>query len=233
MSSVGFIILRHVNSEVTNKYWILSYNSIRKLYPENKILIIDDNSDSRFITVETLHNTDIINSEYPGRGELLPYYYYLSNKLFDIAVIIHDSVFINQCVDTNVETYRPLWSFEHKWDQIEDEKRMLDVYNDCDLKDIHDNKDLWKGIFGAMSIISHNYLTHVNNKYEICKLIDCVRKRFNRSSFERVLACLLQISSQKVEPLFGDIHKYCPWGISFSKVNDYKHLPITKIWTGR
>ena len=44
MSSLGFIILRHVNSELTNKYWVNCYNCIRRHYPENKILIIDDNS---------------------------------------------------------------------------------------------------------------------------------------------------------------------------------------------
>ena len=42
----GFIILRHVNSSITNTYWIRCYDSIRKYYPENTILIIDDNSDS-------------------------------------------------------------------------------------------------------------------------------------------------------------------------------------------
>ena len=97
--SVGFIILRHVNNTHTNQYWIYSYNCIRILYPENDILIIDDNSNYEYITNITLYKTTIINSEFPKRGELLPYYYYLNNKLFDIAVIIHDSVFITKKID--------------------------------------------------------------------------------------------------------------------------------------
>ena len=95
MSTIGFIILRYVNSEITNKYWIMCYNSIRKYYPENKILIIDDNSNKSFITNEKLYKTLIINSEYPQRGELLPYYYYLYNKLFDTAVTTSELLILN------------------------------------------------------------------------------------------------------------------------------------------
>ena len=71
MVKIGFIILRHVNNELTNKYWINCYNCIREHYPEN------DSSNYIFITDEKLYKTTIINSEYSKRGELLPYYYYL------------------------------------------------------------------------------------------------------------------------------------------------------------
>ena len=95
---IGFIILRHVNNEITNKYWQRCYHQIRIFYPENTILIIDDSSDYSFITNKKLYKTLIINSEYEKRGEILPYYYYLQNKLFDTAVIIHDSVFIQKYI---------------------------------------------------------------------------------------------------------------------------------------
>jgi hypothetical protein len=123
MPSFGFIILRHVNNETTNKYWINCIKSIRQYYP--------DNSDYNFITNEKLYKTTIINSEYPKRGELLPYYY-LHHKLFDIAILIHDSVVINRYV--SVDNYKFLWKFEHDWDQIEDETRMINVFNNVELK---------------------------------------------------------------------------------------------------
>ena len=41
--SIGFIMLRHVNSEETGKYWKVCYSRIRKYYPEVQILLIDDN----------------------------------------------------------------------------------------------------------------------------------------------------------------------------------------------
>jgi len=233
MEKIGFIILRHVNNESTNRYWNYSYNCIRKYYPENLILIIDDNSDYKYIKEEQpLYKTLNINSEYHGRGELLPYYYYLQHKLFDIAVIIHDSVFINKYIDFNVNKYKILWFFEHDWDQIEDEKNMINLFNDEELRIFYENKHLWKGCFGCMSIIRHDYLMFINNKYDISKLIDVVNTRYNRCSFERVIACLLQ-KNEKTETLLGSIHTYCKWEITFEEKDNYTDLPLIKVWTGR
>ena len=232
MSEVGFIILRNVRDELTNKYWIKCIECIRKYYPYNKILIIDDNSNYDFISKIEDANTFVIRGEYPGRGELLPYYYYLTNKLFDTAVIIHDSVFINSYIDFRVDKYKMLWSFEHDCDQIDDETLMIDAINDKELKMFYENKWLWKGCFGCMSVITHDYLTHLNNKYDISKLLDYVKKRYNRCSFERVIGSILQ-KEQFNYALFGDIHRYCPWGIPFEEIENYKHLPAIKCWTGR
>ena len=228
----GFIILRHVNNDLTNQYWILCYECIRKFYPENSIMIIDDDSNYEYITEKQLYNTTVINSDYKRRGELLPYIYYLKNKLFDTAVIIHDSVFINKYIDFSVDKYKIIWDFEHDWDQIEDETKMIKLFNDDELLQFYENKDLWKGCFGGMSIIKHDFLTSIQNKYDIHKLLDCVLTRYNRCSFERVIACLLQID-EKRETLLGNIREYCEWELPFQEKDDTLHLPLTKIWTGR
>ena len=232
MKSYGFIILRHINNELSNKYWIRCINSIRQYYPENNILIIDDDSDYNFITNETLYKTTIINSEYPRRGELLPYYYYLHNKLFDVAIIIHDSVIFNKYIDISVENYKFLWGFEHNWDQVEDETRIINIFNDLELTEFYKNKHLWKGCFGAMAIITHDYLIYINNKYDISKLLELILNRYNRCSFERVIACLLQ-KEGNIDILLGDILNYCNWGIHFNEIDNYKHLPLIKYWSGR
>ena len=219
MSKIGFIILRHVNSRVTN---------------ENKILIIDDNSNYEYITDKQLYKTTIINSEFHQRGELLPYYYYLHNKLFDTAVIIHDSVFINTYIDFSVNKYKLLWDFQHFWDQIEDETKMIKLFNDVELLHFYQNKQLWTGCFGGMSIITHDYLVYLNNKYDIRKLLDVVLTRYNRCSFERVIACLLLKNAETKNVLLGNLHEYCNyWEINFKNKHNYKHLPIIKVWTGR
>ena len=232
MNQVGFIILRHVNNELTNCYWNHCYDCIRKYYPENLILIVDDNSNYEYITERTLYKTTIINSEYPGRGELLPYFYYLHNKLFDTAVIIHDSTFINSYIDFRVNKFKLMWEFEHYYDQIEDETIMIKMFNNEELLRFYENKDLWKGCFGGMSIIKHDYLIYVNNNHDISKLLGCVLTRGNRCAFERVIGCLLQ-KYEKKETLLGNIHAYCPWGISFQEKENYHYLPLIKVWTGR
>ena len=55
------------------------YECIRKFYPENDIVIIDDNSNQTFLTAKELYNTKIIYSDYHQHGELLPYYYACNN----------------------------------------------------------------------------------------------------------------------------------------------------------
>ena len=136
--------------------------------------------------------------------------------------------FESNCVDK----YKIIWDFQHDWDQIEDETRMINMFNDLELTEFYKNKKLWTGCFGGMSIITHDYLTYINNKYDISKLLGCVLNRDNRCSFERVIGCLLQING-KPETLLGDIHKYCRWDIKFEQMEECKHLPLIKVWTGR
>jgi len=232
MAEIGFIILRHVNSEKTNNYWIACINSIRVFYPENKILIIDDNSNYDFITNENLYKTTIINSKYHQRGELLPYFYYLHNKLFDIAVILHDSIIINQYIDFNVNTYRPLWNFSpNATHDIYDETLMINSFNNKNLTNFYKSKT-WFGCYGGMSVIRHSYLCDVNYLYPIKNLLSLVLNRHNRQSFERVSGCLMDPQG-KSESILGDIMVYCRWGLSFEERNNYKHLPIYKHWSGR
>lgn len=232
---LGFIILRHVRDETTNEYWIKCYHSIRKYYPDNLIVIIDDNSNYAFITDEPVNNVHIVQSEYPGRGELLPYYYFATReKWFDIACILHDSVFINQYIPDidKVVSYKMFWEFQHDWDQIEDETRMIHIFQNDRLTKFYEDKTRWTGCFGGMAVIHYDYMKYINKTYSIEKLLDFVKTRYNRSSFERVIACLMQLNV-RTEPLFGNIHKYCPWELRIDQIDDYSHLPIIKVWTGR
>jgi nucleoside-diphosphate-sugar epimerase len=52
--SYGFIILRHVNSELTNEYWNECVRCIRRFYPLRKIVVIDDNSNKDFVKADLL-----------------------------------------------------------------------------------------------------------------------------------------------------------------------------------
>jgi hypothetical protein len=97
MEKYGFIMTRHVNSEMTNNYWNQNIKCIRRFYPLIKIVVIDDNSNYDFVKPEyNYKNVEIIQSEFKGRGELLPYYYFYKNKFFENAFIIHDSIFIHR-----------------------------------------------------------------------------------------------------------------------------------------
>jgi hypothetical protein len=119
----GFILSRHVNSETTNKYWNSCIKQLNLIYPGTSIVIIDDNSDPIFLKADQEYkNITIVESEYPRRGELLPYYYFYKNKYFDNAIIIHDSIFF-QCkvafnkLEKSQIKVLPLWHFDYSKDE--------------------------------------------------------------------------------------------------------------------
>lgn len=233
---LGFIILRHVNDKLTSQYWKVSYDHIRLHYPENKILIIDDNSKYEYINNENgLYKTTIIKSEFPKRGELLPYYYFIKTYFANNACIIHDSVFVNKKIDLSVDKYKFLWSFANNIDSSpRTEISKLKVFNDEHLIECYKSKK-WDGCFGGMSIISYDYVYSINMIHPIHKLIPVINCREDRKRFERIIAVLLTYHSESESSLsnFGSIHKYQKWDLKFSKRNRVKHLPFIKVWTGR
>ena len=243
--SLGFVLLRHVNSFDTNLYWQVSYASIRRHHPNAKIIIIDDNSDETFLQLNLvlrLHNTEIIQSAWPGRGELLPYLYYLEHRWFDTAVILHDSTFLQRPVEVDgMHDYTFLWTFEHWWDKPAKERSYIALLrNHRDILAFYGRKSAWKGCFGAMSVVRYEYLKKVDEHCDLRRLLHVIRTRADRMAFERILACLLDVHRDRTNAaspsLFGDIHRFCRWGISFDEwlTNaSNRDLPIVKVWSGR
>jgi hypothetical protein len=216
-NTLGFIILRHVNSKITNMYWQLCYKRIRKFYPNNKIVIIDDNSNYQYVTEIPLINTIIIKSEFPKRGELLPYLYYLKFKYFDTAVILHDSTFINKYINFSADKYKFLWNFDHRWDNPYNELRLLKVFNNPNLINFYKNKKLWTGCFGGMCIIKHEYLILVDI------LLGNINTYCKWGGGSRGVGLESWLWNNNVNPKNGNLNQ----------IIKYKNLPIIKIWSGR
>jgi len=259
--TLGFVILRHVNNTETDRYWKICYERVRKYYPKSDIVIIDDNSNYKLVDMvfqNGLYKTTVIRSMWAGRGELLPYFYYVSYGWFDTAVILHDSVFINKYIDfeealSNGRGYRFLWEFGVKQDSLYmshrvDEVKLLRRLGTCDvdkLLEFHRGNE-WIGCFGAMSVVTLTYLKKVNLLFPLENLLDGIVGRFNRMSFERIVACIFQyidksatircektVSLDDGRSLFGNIFKYCKFGISFNNAIVQNNLPMIKAWTGR
>jgi hypothetical protein len=248
--SIGFIILRNVNEHIQNVYWIESIKCIRKFYPDNKILVVDDNSNPNIVSEFDMENVTIVKSEYTKRGELLPYIYYLENKLFDKAVIIHDSVFIQKYIDFENHNNKYLWHFEHNWDNDKEEKSIISMIDNYEgLLKFYCQKDLWKGCFGGMSLISYDLLTIIHKKFDLYKLVPHITTRFFRICFERIISVMIMYEKYQNDidhldnlqnSIFGCIHSHhnC-FSYSFlDYINDKNNNQlrgdvIIKIWTGR
>lgn len=244
---VGFIMLRHMSDNVSKNYYKFSYKHIRKYYPEHRIVIIDDHSKPKFVEKgyeNKLYKTQVIYSEYPpGRGELLPYLYYIKNNFFKTAVILHDSAFLNKHINFDTTDYAFLWHFSSTFcSQDQDQRSLIQALdNNKAIRELYPKKQKWKGCFGAMTVITHEYLIKINNKYNLFKLVNKIKNRHNRMSFERIIACVLQ-SEIPGKSLFGNIINYrrkLPHrNIRFqdivnSNIDRYKKLPILKVWSGR
>lgn len=241
---VCFVMIRHVNSEITNNYWIECYNRIRKYYPEEKILIIDSNSNYDFITEIELINTTIIQSEFKARGEILGYFYYYKSDILEDAIIIQDSMFINQKIDFD-KSPRFLWNFNGDSDESIYINNMLDLLdNNAELLEFYNNKNSWNGCFASCSIINKKLLETLDTKYNFFNLLNIITTQNYAMGFERLFAVLF-LYETKIDindcSIFGSIFDYIlkypnyRWSFTY---NDFIHLnndniPIIKIWSNR
>jgi hypothetical protein len=255
----GIIFTRHVNSQETNEYWKECIRCIRQHHQSNIIMIIDDNSSIEYITNDNvdLRNCFIIQSEYPKRGEILAYYYFYKYKLFEKALIIHDSIFLQQDISqeiNDVDTVKFLWHFKNIYD--DDVIKELFLINNLNLNNeklstvtnLYFQKNKRFGCFGVMSVITCDFLNILMEKYNIFNLLNVIKTREYRCSFERIFSVLCYVNNNyfldKSTSIFGEIVDYKFLGMSYhynyhnylidKKTFDLsKFSKIIKVWSGR
>jgi hypothetical protein len=257
LDDFGFIITRHVNSETTNNYWNQCIRCLRKFYPHRKIIVIDDNSNYSFVKADYEYkNVEILQSEFPKRGEFLPYYYFYLHKWFKNAVIIHDSIFIHKRIPFekfNKIKVLPLWHFEPDTENVFNSISLISEFKNKHFlksKLLLDNNFVlnnfekkWYGCFGVQSYINHDFLVNIFNKYNMGSLIHKVKSRPDRCCLERIFGLIFSLESpftRKMKSMFGSIQVYIN-NFRYTFEN-YKHdllvkkkLPhyIIKVWSGR
>lgn len=218
----GFIIVRHVRDAQTNLYWQRAYRHIRQFHDE-PILIIDDNSDSGYLKSELdLVNCQMISGQFPTRAELLPYFYFWKLWPFERAIILHDSVFINQALVPDPKyQVEILWSFshEHNYHRLDED---LSIFRKLvpELESVY-LEYKWTPCFGVMSIISWSFVDLLQRKYNFFPIMLAeITNRNRRMSLERIFGFLISLEAKRFRVIFGDIHKYCRFGISWDNYLD-------------
>jgi len=255
MNDFGFIITRHVISDITNKYWYHCIQLIRTHYHTHKIIIIDDNSNHDFVAPEhDYYNTIVIQSEYPNRGELLPFIYYLRYKWFTNAVIIHDSLFIHHKINFDKLNIPVLPFWHHKYDKhnLHNILRITQsLSNNRDILSIMTNNELIQSMsfisnynlcFGCQCYINLHFLESLQKKYTLTNMISSVRCRQDRCALERIIGIIFTKECpmlNKKQSLFGNIFHF-PKAFKYdynAYINDLKHQnivrPVIKVWSGR
>ena len=107
--------------EHSQEVWKECYKSIRRFY-NNKILIIDNNSDYSIMNNDiSLENCEIVNNTFYENRLYAPFYYLLNNNIhYNKAIIIHDGVIFQKFVDFNsFSNVKYIWHFDSKeWDNV-------------------------------------------------------------------------------------------------------------------
>lgn len=187
----AFVILRCVRSADQNRLWKRAVASVREFYPTQQIVVIDDNS-THADPVPSEDGIVVIQSEFPGAGEALPYYYFLKHRWAERMVFLHDSMFLKRCFKEHelLPRNRFLWHFDiHRWDDNAIINRIMET---PELIAYNANKNLWHGCFGAAMIVSYDTLLAIENRYgTIQRCIERIRTRHERMAFERILAILM------------------------------------------
>jgi len=241
----GFIVTRHVNSIKTNCYWNQCVKLLRTYYSNCQIVIIDDNSNQIYIKPEfDYKQLTIIQSEYPGRGELLPYIYYLKHKWFENAVIIHDSTFFHFSYpfENLKQKFASLWFFGNNDSEIPNIIKVSKALNHSDIIIQHINdwrNNTWLSSQGAQTYINNDFLIYLNNKYNLENLLNVVLNRSDRCTLERIFGILIYIETKNTNTIFGKINSVYKSGTySFDEYiesfNKGKVMgKVVKVWTGR
>lgn len=251
-------ITRHVNSPVTSNYWVHSYHSIRFLYPNINIHIIDDNSNQEFIKDDgnfkdiTFHYINENNmKDYIGRGELLPFIIFNNNPETKYALFIHDSIFIHKPIHDLLyeDDFYSFWSFKSLcWYRELYSKTITFLSkfkNNSQLNSIYKSYDMWEGTFGGICVVSSPYIELLNKKYNFINVcIENIKCRNDRMVLERILSILyFDLRKESPKTIFSDIHSWSLinlkkiWNLSWKDymTNEkfYKNIPIIKVWSGR
>jgi len=235
-----FVILRNIQKTNDNDLWLACYHSIRQFYT-NQIIIIDDNSSVNTVNGK-LVNTEIIQSEFNGAGEILPYYYFNKEKWADTMIFMHDSMvlhrlFTDEELDHEVVFH---WHFKET-NEVVTKKTLSLLASITKSKEIEEfaKSNTWIGAFGCSGIIDYTIVSMLEEKYKISKLVTVIRTRKQRELVERILGILLSFE-KKVVSNFGDILNY-PYKFetnnlqtslyNISQVN--YNTAIVKLWRGR
>lgn len=220
-------------------------------------MIVDDYSDPELVSegVE-LTNAVIIQSKLaPGRGEILPYYYFQKFKPFHKAVLLNDGMFVlkpepllsavNEC-----RNVRFLWHFEKDHNEEYNKttfliSKALRLNVRVRLEKLRSNVTQWVGCFAGASIMTWDFLNAIDSEYGFLHTVAYLDTRERRMGFERLVSLIaldslgagVNLSSMSV---YGDIYSHRR---AFKyNMSDYdrdreagilSNCSAVKIWNGR
>ena len=75
----------------------------------------------------------------------------------------------------------------------------------------------------------------IKDKFNFTNLLNHITCRYDRMSLERVFAVLFTLENTDKPSMFGNIHTYCTWGLTYKQYIEGQNcdVPLIKIWSNR
>ena len=187
---------------------------------------------------------------------MLAYYYFHQMKIADTAIILHDSFWI-QAPIPSLEDFRNdphfriryLLHFAIGHHDLHQETVLLKTLRDSEpiLHQYHQFPLVKYGCQGMQSIISHRFITELQEKHRVFDLLPFIISRYHRMSMERVFAAICNYMCPELfdvsrVSVYGDFfenyvekYEYTEYDIFLAnreKILSQKR-PFIKIFSGR
>jgi hypothetical protein len=254
-TSFAFIVTTCVRQTEHLVYLIKCLESIRSVYPDGFIYVINDNSNERYNIEDSLkqfENIEVVESIAKGGGEINPYLFILDPRCnHDKLIFIHDSAFLKDSLDVYIHSEEEILFF---WYSIS--SKFNDTTNKTENSDIFKNFYLYNGNmkiclenyfhiikgckyfdvkFGSMSIFTKAFMKKVDAVTNFVECSKLFKNRINRCLLERLLTILYIFVYNKEFPtthyICGDINRHpLPF---VNRDTNALYKPIVKVWQGR
>lgn len=166
-----------------------------------------------------------VPEELRAKGEINPYYYFYHNKFFDYAVILNDGCTALTPLPTVDYDLKYMWFFHYHpgWNTSpcppreghpelkthEDEILfILNQIRDVDLRErliaFYHQKHKWVCCYASIAVISHDYLTRMQEETNFIELYDYIHNRRDRMALESLIGMYDHFVSGKT-PDFRDL----------------------------
>jgi len=212
-----FIILRHISKKEHQEHLLKCFISIRRFYPNHKVTILDDKSDTSLIKDmdEQLIKDKTINIIYNtyerSLAELFPYKYISELKNNNKFVILHDTTYFIKYYDFSNINDKFLFQFNnHEWDELKKETDLLSKLNNNEkLIKLYMTYNNWAGALGVMTVTNSSFIKDIYEKYNLSILENLLSNRKQRMCLERIIAAIFFIEKKVTLEncsLFGDYY---------------------------
>lgn len=239
----GVVILQCARKQDHAMLSRICYKSVRSAYPDAPIMLIDDAS-----TMPNIFRGDddtlvtFIASEFPGAGELLPYFYLHKLRPFRQALILHDSMFLRSALPRIERPILFLWTFpSFVWNDVENYRPIIEALprNATEALSIYDNMAAWMGCFGSAAVIDLDALDKLESHFGFLSLVHVIKSRTDRMALERLMGvmcfALKMFTREGGISLSGDIGAHAYFNTNRLRdmiVSPYKSF-VLKTWHSR